>query len=160
MRITRSAARRHRSASKLPPSPALQVVVHFWAAWCEPCKFLDEVLRQLATDAPSVAVLRVEAEEAAEISEAQGVSVVPAFGFYASGRRVDWLEGADAAALTAKFNALAVGGSAGAAVVAAAQQQQQQQQQADSTALHARLAALVKQRPVMLFMKGSPDAPR
>lgn len=115
--------------------------------------------------------MRVEAEEAADISEAQGVSVVPAFGFYSGGKRVDWLEGADAAALTAKFNALAAGSGGAAAAAAAAPAPtpaapaQQQQQPAPAAAadgvdLQTRLAALVKQRPVMLFMKGSPDAPR
>lgn len=132
-------------------------MVHFWAAWCEPCKLLDQVLAQLAADAPAVAALRVEAEEAADISERYSVAVVPYFLFFRDGkvgvvlpaRRlrmmrpalprlclphprydaffpllpltqvVDSLEGADAAALTSKFNALAAGG-AGAAAAAAA----------------------------------------
>lgn len=61
-------------------------MVHFWAAWCEPCKLLDQVLAQLATDAPAVAALRVEAEEAADISERYSVSVVPYFLFFRDGK--------------------------------------------------------------------------
>lgn len=54
------------------PSPPVhtQAVIHFWAAWCEPCAVLDTVLAALAADAPAVAALRVEAEEAADISGA------------------------------------------------------------------------------------------
>ena len=107
-------------ASRQQPLPhtsrcAVQAVVHFWAAWCEPCKFLDEVLRQLAADQPAVAVVRVEAEEAADISEQYSVSVVPYFLFFRGGQMVDSLEGADAAALTAKFGALAAGAAGAAA---------------------------------------------
>lgn len=93
--------------------------MHFWAGWCEPCAFLDTVLAQLAADRPGVRVLRVEAEEAANISEAYSVSMVPYFLFFADGRQVDALEGADAAALSAKFAALASGGAAAAPAAAA-----------------------------------------
>ncbi len=81
------------SAFSAPPLPLClgrtphpQAVVHFWAAWCEPCKLLDQVLAQLATDAPAVAALRVEAEEAADISERYSVSVVPYFLFFRDGK--------------------------------------------------------------------------
>ena len=98
----------------------MQVVVHFWAPWCEPCKFLDQVLQQLAAGAQGVSVLRVEAEEAADISEAYSVSLVPYFLFFHDGKQIDALEGADAAALTKKFGALAAAATAGAAAVPAA----------------------------------------
>ncbi|KAL4437245.1 hypothetical protein ABPG75_004384 [Micractinium tetrahymenae] len=141
-------------------------VVHFWAAWCEPCKLLDQVLAQLAADSPAVAALRVEAEEAADISERYSVSVVPYFLFFKDGKVVDSLEGADAAALTTKFNALAAGG-AGAAAAAPAAAAAAPAPAAPSYVepaaggdLQARLRQLVNQQPIMLFMKGSPDAPR
>ena len=41
-------------------APHAQAVVHYWAPWCEPCTFMDEVFRELATSAPaSTAFLRV-----------------------------------------------------------------------------------------------------
>lgn len=136
-------------------------VVHFWAAWCEPCKFLDSVLAQLAADQPAVAALRVEAEEAADISEQYNVSVVPYFLFLRDGKVVDSLEGADAAALTAKFGALAGGAAAGAPAAAPAVAPPAAVVSSGSGGdLQARLKQLVNQKPIMLFMKGSPDAPR
>jgi thiol-disulfide isomerase/thioredoxin len=143
----------------LTVSPPLQTVVHFWAAWCEPCKFLDQVLGQLAADAPGVAAVRVEAEEAADISERYNVSVVPYFLFLRDGQLVDSLEGADAAALTTKFNALA-GTAASGGSIAAAQPAALQPARAPSYVepavggnLQERLKQLVSQKPVMLFMK-------
>lgn len=135
-------------------------VVHFWAAWCEPCAFLDTVLAQLAADSPAVTALRVEAEEAADISEQYNVSVVPYFLFFRDGQVVDSLEGADASALTAKFNALAGSGAgAGAAAgvaapaPAAAAAAPSYVEAASGGDMLARLKQLVNQKPVMLFMK-------
>jgi len=34
-------------------------VAHFWAAWCEPCKHMDTVLRQLAAENTRAKFLRV-----------------------------------------------------------------------------------------------------
>ncbi|PSC68630.1 monothiol glutaredoxin-S17 [Micractinium conductrix] len=137
-------------------------VVHFWAAWCEPCAFLDTVLKQLAADAPAVAVLRVEAEKAADISEAYNVSFVPYFLFFRDGKVVDSLEGADAPTLTTKFAALVGGGGGGGATQPAAEAPAAAQPASVEPAggLQARLQQLVNQQPIMLFMKGSPDAPR
>lgn len=46
-----------------------QVVLHFWASWCEPCKQMDTVMEQLAKENPSIRFGRVEAEEVPDVSE-------------------------------------------------------------------------------------------
>ena len=131
-----------------------QVVVHFWAGWCDPCSLLDQVLEQLENDSPSVTGVRVEAEEAPEISERCTVTVVPLIVFFSGGKEVDRLEGADAAALSSKFLTLAAAagttpmasrvGVAGTAPT----------EVATTVPLQERIEALVRQQPVMLFMKG------
>lgn len=40
----------------------MQVVLHFWASWCEPCKHMDTVLAALAKDHPGVAFMRVRGQ--------------------------------------------------------------------------------------------------
>jgi hypothetical protein len=100
----------------------------------------------------------VEAEEAADISEQYNVSVVPYFLFLRDGKVVDSLEGADAAALTAKFGALAGGAAAGAPAAAPATAAVAPPAAVVSSSggggdLQARLKQLVNQKPIMLFMK-------
>lgn len=132
-----------------------QVVAHFWAGWCEPCSLLDQVLVQLGSDAPNVACIRVEAEEAPDLSERCNVSVVPLLLFFSGGKEVDRLEGADPAALSTKFLSLAN---------APTQQPTGHYNAAPTTRaeipLRQRMEALVSSKPVMLFMKGNPDVPR
>lgn len=132
-----------------------KLVVHFWAEWCEPCSQLDKVL-ELAIEefkennngSDSVTCARVEAEQVVDVSEKCKVTVVPLFIFYSGGKELDRLEGADAAGLHAKFMALASGQSSTAKPVPTAQPP------TEVVPLQQRLERLVRQQPVMLFMKG------
>ncbi len=55
-------------------------MVHFCAAWCEPCGHMDRVLGALAgACAPSARFLRVEAEEVEDLAERFDVAAVPHF---------------------------------------------------------------------------------
>jgi hypothetical protein len=83
------------------------------------------------------------------------VDSVPAFLFFLQGQHTDTLLGADAAALVGKVRQHALSAAIhtdqlGAAAAAATPQQ----------SLDDRLGELTARAPVMLFMKGSPDAPR
>ena len=107
-----------------------------------------------------MACLRVEAEQATDISEHYAVASVPLLLFCDRGAEVDRLEGADPAALTTKFRTLA-GAAASAPFKSVGGAAAAPSQRAEGDAmLHARLTALVRQSPVMLFMKGSPQAPQ
>ena len=150
-----------------PPTHCVQVAIHFWAGWCEPCALLDQVLEQLAHDAPSVTCARVEAEEVSDVSELVGVSVVPLLVFYSGGKEVNRVEGADPAALTTTFMSLAnaptaVGNGHGAVAngTPASASAPASAEPPTTSASSQRIESLVKQRPIMLFMKGSPGAPR
>ena len=99
--------------------------------------------------------LQVEAEKVPEVSGHLNVTAVPTFIFLRRGDVADRLEGFDPGALYAKVDAFAEGGAANSA--ANGQNAAANGQQEDATA---QLTGLVSQQPVMLFMKGSPDAPR
>ncbi len=86
--------------------------------------------------------------------------MVPTFLFFAGGRLVDRLEGAEPAELSAKFARLVVGRASTAAGAAGAAAGPAAAPAAAAAALRARLEALTRQAPVVLFMKGSPEAPQ
>lgn len=148
-----------------------QVVVHFWAPWCEPCSLLDTVLAQLCSDTPSIKGARVEAEEQPDIAEKYNISAVPLFLFFSNGKEVERLEGADPAALTATFSKLTSSSSSKASLGNTTESAQQNNtnklasaptavETQTTEALQQQLQELINQQPVMLFMKGNPDAPR
>ncbi|KAM1008586.1 hypothetical protein FF1_004966 [Malus domestica] len=158
------------------------VILHFWASWCEASKHMDEVFAHLSTDFPHAHFLRVEAEEQPEISEAYSVSAVPFFAFVKDGKVADTLEGADPSSLANKVARIAgsinpgepaapasLGMAAGSTILETVQELARengssevktQVQNGPADALKRRLQQLIDSNPVMLFMKGSPEAPQ
>ena len=116
-----------------------KVVVFFWAHWSEPCKVLDGVIAELRKSSGDLKWMKVEAEAVSDVSGHLRITAVPTFVFLTKGDEIDRLEGFDPAALYEKVS-----------------------KHATSTVetLDDRLKTLVSAHPVMIFMKGSPDAPR
>ncbi|KAH7287719.1 hypothetical protein KP509_32G070700 [Ceratopteris richardii] len=144
-------------------------VLHFWASWCAASSQMDAVMSHLCTEHPKIDFFRVEAEEVPDITEAYSVSAVPFFVFIKNGAVADKLEGANPADLAQKISHLASAdgsqktseieeittiSSLNSAVPANGLEV------AKKDPLEERLKGLVASKPVMLFMKGSPDAPR
>tara|TARA_B100000674_G_scaffold383470_1_gene326615 strand:- start:159 stop:719 length:561 start_codon:yes stop_codon:yes gene_type:complete len=112
---------------------------------------MDELFAVLAEALPAARFLRVEAEAFPEVSEEFGVTAVPYFLFFRNGELVGSLEGADPERLDALAQEYLGGPPAGAAPMEAEE---------GGGDLEARLGRLVRQSPVMLFMKGNPEEPR
>ncbi|CAL1372762.1 unnamed protein product [Linum trigynum] len=152
-------------------------ILHFWAAWCDASKHMDQVFSHLSTDFPSVHFLRVEAEEQPEISEAYSVSAVPYFVFLKDGKTLDKLEGADPSSLANKVAKIAgsvnpsypaapasLGMAAGPTVLETVQELAKGHGSTQSITQKKQpvtgLQDLINSHPVMLFMKGTPEAPQ
>lgn len=109
----------------------------------------------MAKSQPGIKFARIEPEAHPEVAEAHAIVAVPTIIFFINGAVSDRLDGANAAALTAKVKAF--GGSApppqalGKAAATPV---------ASKDALNARLKALINAAPTMLFMKGTADEPR
>ncbi|KAJ1618314.1 thioredoxin-like protein [Pavlovales sp. CCMP2436] len=130
-------------------------VVYFRADWCEPCKHLDAVFEQLAADHPGCAFVRVEAEELMDVSERFAVEALPAFVALRGGKETSRLSGASAPALVELVAVLSPKPAAATAASAGASSAG-----GEVLPLEARLQKIIESAPNVLFMKGSPDAPR
>jgi Grx4 family monothiol glutaredoxin len=153
-------------------------ILHFWADWCQASKQMDRVFSHLCTDTPYAKFLRVEAEQQPEISEAFSISAVPYFIFFKDGKVVDTLEGANPSELANKVSKVSgslshvsaatpasLGMAAGTTVIETVKELNESPQLVSinarpNTGLKGKLQQLVDSKPILLFMKGTPDQPR
>ncbi|KAH9481903.1 Glutaredoxin-3 [Psilocybe cubensis] len=145
-------------------------VINFWAPWAEPCKQMNEVVAELSKKYPVVLFLQVEAdgEQQADIAESFEVEAVPSLIILRGHTLLDRISGADAAALTQsvakhastpQYNPLSRTDNAPAkapTVVPSALEDKTETEEE----LNTRLKHLMNQSKVVLFMKGTPEAPR
>ena len=131
-----------------------KVVVLFGADWDEPSQQLNQLFAELARlkKHPSVTLASADAEECEALAEKFGVEAVPTLVTLKGGDVAGKAEGVDAAAAAAAVEALdkekvATMDADEAAAVAKVQLEQ-------------RMKQLIFSSPAMLFMKGSPEAPR
>ncbi|PPQ69297.1 hypothetical protein CVT26_001615 [Gymnopilus dilepis] len=153
-------------------------VINFWAPWAEPCKQMNEVVVELAKKYPAAlflqeflsALAQVEAEEQADISESFEIEAVPAFVILRGHTLLDRISGADASALTQSvakhattpaYNPLSRTDNAPAKAPTTVPSGLSYSDKSETTEeLNQRLRGLMTQSQVVLFMKGSPEAPR
>lgn len=79
----------------LETSKSKLVVVDFTAKWCGPCRMIAPILEKLAEENPEVEFVKVDVDEASDVSTTCGIECMPTFHFYKGGEKVDELIGAD-----------------------------------------------------------------
>ena len=166
-------------AVKLPLTPpeadtllrGSSVVVNFCASWAEPCAHLNTVFSELAEEHTSLSFVQLDADVFPDLCERFKLESVPAFLFLHAGALTDSVMGADVPSLVNKVKqhsltaAIASPGvamlpTASAPATSTAPAPTKSAPAAPAAPLEERLKALLNQAPVVLFMKGSPDAPR
>ncbi|KAJ3715229.1 glutaredoxin [Lentinula guzmanii] len=137
-------------------------VLNFWADWAEPCKQMNAVTLELAKKYPSILFLQIEAEAQSDISESFDIESVPSIILLQGHTLLQRISGADAPAITA-----AVAKFASVSSTNPQSKTDLPPATASNTAvsnpsedLESRMTKLMNQSKVVLFMKGSPDAPR
>jgi len=127
------------------------VVIHFWSQTVPQCQQIDDVLIELAKDKDLnvVKFVKVDVNSLPQLSEKFRVSSVPTCLLVVNKTVVDMIDGADVPLLTKKVKEIASKVSSG-----------DTQSPIGSSNLEARLKSVINKAPVMVFMKGNPEAPR
>ncbi|KAF8322617.1 glutaredoxin [Clavulina sp. PMI_390] len=140
-------------------------LLSFWASWAEPCKTMNQVVKELATKYSEILVLSIEAEGQSEIAESFDIESVPTFVILRGHTLLQRIVGADAAALT---RAVETHGRAGPKALSTTTQAPAPAPSSISEKAPAvetpeelteRLTRLMNKDKRVLFMKGTPDAP-
>ncbi|XP_070785526.1 thioredoxin-like [Enoplosus armatus] len=84
------------------------VVVDFTATWCGPCKQIGPEFEKesLKPENANVIFLKVDVDEAEDVSSECKISCMPTFHFYKNGAKVDEFSGANKATLLEKLATL------------------------------------------------------
>ncbi|EST08995.1 Glutaredoxin [Kalmanozyma brasiliensis GHG001] len=163
-------------------------LLNFYAPWAEPCKQMNEVVKEIAVKYPQVLCLVIEAETLPDVSESFDIEAVPSFVLLRGHTLLSRISGANASALSAavathvaptktsgagsvsKTSAapraasdVYEAGSArnGAAAGSYADEEEEEEVVPETEdEIFARCKKLMEQSKVMLFMKGDPDTPR
>jgi len=119
-------------------------VVHFQADWADQCSQVNEVLDALAKQSTyeKVKFYSCPAEELSEVSLKYNIEAVPTVLLFQGNRKVDRVDGADAAKITEKVNLYSNASTE------------------KPGSLEDQLKALINKSKVVLFMKGDRNTPR
>ncbi|XP_018536802.1 thioredoxin [Lates calcarifer] len=81
------------------------VVVDFTATWCGPCKQIGPVFEELSQkpENKNVIFLKVDVDEAEDVSSHCGINCMPTFHFYKNGQKVFEFSGANTTTLKDKL---------------------------------------------------------
>jgi Grx4 family monothiol glutaredoxin len=131
------------------------VVLHFWTDWAPQCSQINDVLVELAKnkDIGQIRCVQVDAEALPELSKQFGVESVPTCVIVANKKAIGVVEGADVPQLTKKVKELAFKTfpfSVTSIPTSASEKND----------INERLKQLVNKAPLMMFIKGTPEAPR
>ncbi len=74
-------------------------VIDFFATWCGPCKMVAPKIDQLAEHFTDVKFGKVDVDQAAELSEREGITAMPTFKLYSQGQVKKVIQGADLKAI-------------------------------------------------------------
>ncbi|KAJ6611127.1 glutaredoxin [Mycena sp. CBHHK59/15] len=136
-------------------------LISFWAPWAAPCAQMNAVVAELAKRHPAALVLQVEAEEQSEIAESFDIEAVPSFVVLRGHTLLERIAGADAPAVTKALSTHASTAPPTAPLAHTDAAPAPPSAKAETPEdLDARLRALMTQARVVLFMKGTPAAPR
>ncbi|KAE8632684.1 hypothetical protein XENTR_v10001632 [Xenopus tropicalis] len=64
------------------------VVIDFTAKWCGPCQRIAPDFEKLSTEFPDIVLYKVDVDDASDVAQVCGISSMPTFIFFKSGKQV------------------------------------------------------------------------
>ena len=83
-------------------------IVYFTALWCGPCQKIAPLYEGLSNVHTHIKFLKVDVDEADQLSQAQAIACMPTFKVFKNGSLVEEIQGADIEALTNAVVSLSV----------------------------------------------------
>ena len=75
------------------------VLVDFYADWCGPCKMIAPIVAKMAVANPHIVFVKVDVDEAQDLTRKYGVSAMPTFMAFTDGAKSAEIVGADKAGI-------------------------------------------------------------
>ena len=158
------------SLSEVSEDVKIKSILFFSASWHQESASLDKIFTTLSELSKEVNFLKIEAEEAIELSTHFSVQLVPTFICCIGRRVIDRVEGEDAEAARVSQSLrtlmeydvtmlIGSGDEVGKKSIPNAVETKNTSKTKEEL-LNERMDSLINASEVMLFMKGSPDAPR
>jgi len=138
------------------------IAVYFWADWNKPCGQLSEIYAKLSDQHPHLPFAKVEAEKVPEVSELYSIEAVPYLLFLKDGVVIDNVDGFNPPEIlkkVIKYSKVRQESPVTTATPAAPSSTSAPATE-EKPDLNTRLSRLLNTAPVMLFIKGTPDAPQ
>ncbi|KAL3501318.1 hypothetical protein ACH5RR_035767 [Cinchona calisaya] len=70
------------------------IVIDFSASWCAPCRYMEPIINQFASDCKNVDFFKIDVEELNDVAQEFGVQATPTFVLMKQGKVVDKIVGA------------------------------------------------------------------
>ena len=69
-----------------------RILVDFWATWCEPCKAMAPILKEIHEE--TIPVFKVDVDDQMELAKSQHIQSMPTLVYFVKGKEVHRMIGA------------------------------------------------------------------